>query len=274
MSNERSLLRVTHGLLLMALLVAGGCGNAGQLRYDSAKEAHQKGIENFEEGDYQRATEYFQAVFDYGRAHEWAADAQFYLGRAYYQDEKYVLAASEFARFLQLYRQDERAPRAEYMRAMSYYKQSPPYQLDQTKTKQAIDYFQLFLDRYPNHELASQAQSKIEELRKKLARKKFAAAELYERQERYEAAAKTYEDVFDKYPDTVWADDALLGAIRSYIAYSDLSVESKQAERLQPALDLYDQLVQLYPDSPLLKEAEALYEKAQRRMETFAANES
>ena len=43
----------------------------------------------------------------------------------------------------------------------------------------------------------------------KLARKEFAGAELYERRELYEAAALSYVRVFDQYPDTRWADDAL-----------------------------------------------------------------
>ncbi|WP_243664856.1 outer membrane protein assembly factor BamD [Rhodothermus marinus] len=60
--------------------------------------------------------------------------------------------------------------------------------------------FQLFIDRYPNHELVDDATQKIRELRAKLARKQYEAARLYERRELYEAAAVTYEAVFDAIP--------------------------------------------------------------------------
>jgi outer membrane protein assembly factor BamD len=261
-------------LSVLGLLVLAGCGASGRLSYDSAQEAYNKGVENFENENYARAARYFQAVFDYGRDNEWASDAQFYLGRSYYQNEKYLLAASEFNRFTQLYRGDERAARAEYMRAMANYKQAPDYQLDQTKTKRALDLFQLFLNRYPESEYRSEAEARITELRERLAHKKFAAAKMYERRERYEASAQTYEKVFDEYPDTDWADNALLGAMRAYLAYSNLSVQSQKQKRLQPALDHYEQLVQLYPDSPVLKKAETLYEKAQKRMNRLTANQS
>jgi outer membrane protein assembly factor BamD len=75
--------------------------------------------------------------------------------------------------------------------------------------------------------------------------------------------------VFDKYPDTRWADDALLGAMGAYIAFSDQSVEARRAERLQKALDSYQRLL-LFTDSPLLKEAEAVYEQINTRMERLA----
>ena len=253
--------------LLVVLLLGAGCAGTGRVAHDSAEEAYKKGMEHFEQENYGRAAEYLQSVFDYGRSNEWAADAQFNLGRAYYQDEKYLLAASAFTRFKQLYRQDERVPEAEYRRAMANYELSPPYQMDQTKTKRAVEYFQLFLNRYPNSEYVPEAEARIRELREKLAHKQYNAAQLYERRGLYEAAALSYESVFDQYPDTEWADDALLGAINAYLQYSGVSVRSQQPERLRLVIENYDRLVQLFPNSPLLKEAEALYEKAQARLD-------
>jgi len=79
----------------------------------------------------------------------------------------------------------------------------------------------------------------------------------------YEAAAQTYVSLFDTYPETEWADDALLGAIRSYVDYADNSVQSKQEERYREAVNNYERLAQLFPDSPRTKQAQSLYERAQ-----------
>ena len=261
-------------ILVAALAVLAGCSGSARLQHDSAQDAYQQGMDRFENEDYEDAIRYFRAVFSYGRANDWADDAQLQMARAYRNNNQYRLAATEYRRFLQLYRNDERVPVAEFERAMCYYRLSPRYQLDQSDTRQAISFFQLFIDRYPNHELVPEAQEHVEELRAKLAHKKYEAATLYETRDMYRAAALTHEVVFDQYPETAWADDALLGAIRSYIEYAAQSVEQRQAERLQKAIENYNRLIQVFPDSPLLKDAEALYEEAQERLSAIQERQS
>jgi outer membrane protein assembly factor BamD len=178
------------------------------------------------------------------------------LAKAYYENGEYIIAASEFGRFAEIYRSDPRAPEAEYQRALSYYQLSPSYQLDQTETKRALDEFILFANRHPNSELVPKASEYVLELRNKLAHKLYESAGLYERRELYE-------------PDTPWADDALVGAMRNFIAFSDMSIQQRQAERLQQAVDNYDRLIQIFPDSPLLKQAEQLYTQAQERLDAL-----
>ena len=67
--------------LLLAVFWAG-CAGSGRVRYESPKEAFEKGKAFFDEGDYQKAIEMLQGTFDFGRTHQWAADAQFYLAKA------------------------------------------------------------------------------------------------------------------------------------------------------------------------------------------------
>ena len=155
---------------------------------------------------------------------------------------------------------------------MTYYERSPGYQLDQTDTERGIEVFNLYMKRYPSHDSVLVASQRVQQLRQKLARKKYNAAQLYERRELYEASALSFEAVFDTYPDTPWADDALLGAMRSYIAFSNQSIATRQAERLQQAVDHYQRLLQIFPDSELLKEAEALHERANAQLEYLTAN--
>ena len=257
--------------ILCAAVFLAGCSGTGRITYDSPEEAYQSGVERLEAGDYERAIEYFQAVFNYGRGNEWADDAQLKLAEAYYQSEQYILAASEYTNFLQIYRTDERAPRAMYQRAMSYYQLSPNYKLDPTQTQRAIDYFQLFISRYPDDDRVTDAEERIAELRNKLAHKKFAAGEGYARRDQFEAAAVTFESVFDQYPETDWADNALFEAMRSYAEFAEISVPSRQAERYGLAVDQYERLVQIFPESPVLKEAEALYTEIQSRLEQIAS---
>lgn len=263
--------RLTTVLLLFVTFTLAACAGSGRLRYDSPQEAYQKGMDAFERGRYTRAIEYFQGAFDYGRTHEWADDAQFMLARAYAASKQYILAASEYTRFAELYRADPRAADAELERARAYAAQSPNYELDQTSTEQAIQYFQLFINRYPDHERAGEAEQQIRTLRGKIARKAFEAGQLYERRELFEAAAMTYERAFQDYPDTEWADDALVGAVRAYKLFAEQSVEARQAERYQLALDNYERFVQIYPNSALRVEAENLYTAVQQQLRSVTA---
>ncbi len=259
------------GLALFFGLI--GCSGSQRVTHDSPKQAYEKGMKHYEQENYDKALRYFRGVLSYGRGNEWGPDAQFKLAMTQRKKGKYLVAANEFKRFAQLYRTDPMIARAEYQRARAYYSRSPEYQLTQTDTRKAIELFQLFTDRYPDHELVPKAQKKVDELRAKLAHKKFDAAKLYERRDMWRAATQTYEDVFDEYPDTPWADNALLGALRSYVRYADRSVRQKQAERYQQAIAKYDRLTQLFPESPLLKQAHALRDEAQRKLERVRARD-
>ena len=259
----RNLIPSRTSLLIVLAVLLTGCAGSGRVRYESPKEAYEKGRAFFDEGDYVKAIEMLQGTFDFGRTHQWAADAQLYLARSYRGNKEYLLAANEFTRFTQIYRSDPRVPDAEYELAMTYYDRSPAYRLDQTDTERAIVQFQLFMTRYSDHPLVEEAAGRAVELRSKLARKQFNTAELYARREYYGAAAVSYEAVFDRYYDTDFADDALLGALQSYFDYAKLSVPEKKLERLRLAEANYDRLMQIFPDSPLIKDAEAIYMKVQ-----------
>lgn len=257
--------------VLVGLLV--GCSGGDQLSYRGPEEAYQKGMDQFEDEDYQQAIRLFRGVFEYGRGNEWAPKARFQLALAQRELGKHLVAANEFKRFTELYRNNELLPRAEFERANSYYLRSPMYRLDQSDSEQGISLFRLFIDRYPDHDLVPEAKEKIEELRGKLARKKYEAGELYEERDMWNAATTVYEEVFDQYPDTPWADDALLGAVRAYIRYADRSVQQKQAERYQKAIQNYNRLTQLFPESDLVDRAEGLYSEARNKLDRVQARD-
>ncbi|MXY07805.1 MAG: outer membrane protein assembly factor BamD [Rhodothermaceae bacterium] len=260
--------------VIVLVLFVAGCAGSGRLSYDSPNEAYTKGLEHYEAGRYSRAAQYFNGVSEFGRAHEWAPDAQLYLARSHRQNRDYILAASEYTRFTELFRADPRVPDAEFERAMTFFERSPQIELDQTSTRRGIEVFNLYIQRYSSHDSVDVAIQRVGELRQKLADKQFHAARLYERRGLYQAAALSYELVFDKYPDTPLADDALLGAIRSYIEYSAQSIIQRQPERLQKAINNYQRLVDLFPDSELMDVANELNEQAEKDLNALIENDA
>lgn len=256
-------------LLLLALPLAlglpaalTGCSGAEEATYESAQQAYLQGMQHYEQRRYRRAAETLQRVFDFGRTSEQAADAQFYLARALFEDGDYALAGGEFTRFMQLYPDDARVEEAEYGRVQAYARLSPPVELDQTDTERAIEYVRLFINRYPNSVYAPDVGGLLDELQEKLALKQLNAGRLYQRRELYEAAAISYLEVLDRFPTSQYADDALLGAAESYLAYGQGSILVRQSERFEQAIATYNRMVDLFPGSPLLPQAQEVYDEA------------
>ena len=251
---------IRSGLFALVVLVSG-CGG-GPTTFSSAQEAYDRGIEQSGRGKYGLAIESLRAALDFGRTSELADDAQLALARAYAADGQYLLAGNEFTRFIEFYRTDDRIEQAAYERIQAYAALSPRYELDQTDTRQALVYIRGYIQQYPQSPNVAAAEALRAELREKLARKQYETARLYVRREYYDAAVIAFQDVLVDYPTSAYADDAMLGAIDAQIEYAARSVEARRMARYQTALDLYDQLVTLFPQSPTLTEAQGLYDRA------------
>ena len=112
-----------HRIHILAILAAvlwfAGCAGTSKISYLSPQEAYDKGMVEYERGRYDRAAQYFQGVFDFGRTVAIAAEAQLMLARSYRGNKEYILAASEYTRFTELYRTDPREAVA-YSEPVSY----------------------------------------------------------------------------------------------------------------------------------------------------------
>ena len=252
-------------VLLGGLVVAGtGCSGArGLQQITSAEAAFTEGKDLFDRGRHMRAIEYFQRVFDFGRGHVFAPDAQFYLAQSYFKTRQYLLAANEFTRFVEFYRNDPRVEEGDYMRALSYVRLSPPYQLDQTDTHNALTFLRLYLGKHPEGKHSDEVIRLIDEMRHKLARKQFEIAELYETRGMNHAAAIEFLRLLETYPDSEFADNALFGALRNYRDFAMRSIPTRRVERLELAAEQYTRLAQLFPNSDVLPEARVVYQEVQ-----------
>lgn len=231
-------------------------------RGDSVEVAYQKAMAFYEEGDWGEAANAFDTVTRVGRGTEYGQDAQYYLAESYYKDKKYLLAASEYDRYVSFYPRDERREEVEFKAAMCYYHLSPRYKLDQSQTREAIERFQLFNNRYPDSEYVTQAAERIDVLRDKLAHKSYEAAQFYIRTGQYKAATIYLDITIDRYPETKWAERALVDQVRTYIVYADNSIAGRQAERYAKAVEAYETFIQLFPNSEFRADIEILHDEA------------
>jgi outer membrane protein assembly factor BamD len=253
--------------LFTLLILTSACRNKDLIRPgDPLNVAYDKSVALFEEEKYDDAAYGFDLVTRIGRGTNFSKDAQFYLAESYFFDRQYILAASEYERFISYYPQDEKRQQVEFKLALCFYEQSPRYRLDQTQTRRAIQLFRLFNNKYPDSELVVESAQKIDELRNKLARKSFEAGEFYLRTSRYVAASIYFDQVVDQYPESKWAEQSLLKQIETYITYADNSITEKQVERYTLAVDNYEKFIQLFPQSKNRGNAESMYSDAIKKI--------
>jgi outer membrane protein assembly factor BamD len=256
-------MRTLFILFLMALVLSS-CRSRDLIRPgDSIEVAYEKALNQFENENYGEAARAFETVVSIGRGTDIGQDAQFYLAESYFNNQRFLVAASEYDRYAQFHPNSPRRPEVEFKRAKSYYNLSPRYKLDQSYTRQAIENFRLYISRYPGTDKVEEASEYINELREKLAQKQYSAAAFYKRTNLYNAAAVYYDIVIDDYPETKWAERSLVEQMEAYILYAENSVPQRQAERYQKALDSYNTYLQLFPRGENRSSIENLYDRAQ-----------
>lgn len=254
--------------ILLLLSITLSCSNKELIKPgEPIDSAYEKSITFYEKEEYSDAAYGFDLVTRMGRGTSYAKEAQFLLAESYFKNKQYLLAASEYERFISYYPQDQRREQVEFNRALSYYQQSPRYRLDQGPTTRAIELFQLFNNSYPNSTFIEESAQKIDQLRNKLARKIYESGQFYLRTLRYKAAAIYFDQTLDLYPETQWAESALLKIIETYVSYAEQSIQSKQLERYNLAVENYEKFLQLFPQSMLRGEAESHYLQAISEMQ-------
>lgn len=236
---------------------------------DTLEVAFEKAKSQYDQEKWSSAADAFETVVSIGRGTDLGQEAQYLLAESYYNNRRYLLAASEYERYASFYPRSERRELVDYKEALCYYNLSPRFKLDQSYTQQAIERFRLFNSRYPNSDRVAEVSDYIDELRNKLARKQYEAAEFYMRTDRYSAAIVYHDLVIDNYPESDWAEQALVDKIESYILYADNSVESRQLERYEEAVSSYETYLQLFPRGENRSKAEDLYDSARSAVESL-----
>ncbi|MCH8523617.1 MAG: outer membrane protein assembly factor BamD [Balneolales bacterium] len=238
--------KLTSFILLLVIIL--GCSSSRHIRQgDSLEVAFEKANNFYERGRFTDAARSFETVLSIGRGTEIAQESQYLLAMSYFNNREYLIAASEFQRYATNFPRSDRRIDAEFKQAMSYYRLSPRYKLDQSDTYRAIELMQLFIGRYPNTEQAQEAANLIDEMRNKLAQKEYSAGQMYLRIRQYQAAAIYFGLVLDMFPETKWAERALASQIDAYIQFAENSVPERQAERFQMAINSYETYIQLFP---------------------------
>lgn len=273
-------------IVLCVLSVAvSSCGDYNKLqktsdfgyKYEAAKQY-------YAEGQYNRSALFLQEVIAMLKGTDKGEESLFLLGMSSYKARNYDAATSYFRKYYQSYPKGTYTEKAHYYCAMSLYKNTPEIKLDQTATYEAVTEFQNFLELYPESELSDQVREQIFALQDKLVEKEYLSAKLYYDLgsyfsnctyggSNYQACIVTAENAINDYPYTTRREDFAILILRAKFELAAQSVESKKEERYHNAIDEYYGFTNEYPESIYMKEANALFKKAQKYTGTDNATE-
>ena len=162
-----------------------------------------------------------------------------------------------FKQFTEVFPSSTRAEEMEYMRAYTYYRQSPKLELDQTNTQKTIGYMQTFINTHPESPRNKEATEIIDLSRQKLEGKAYKSAELYYNMGHYRAAAIAFTSLMNDFPDSQQSDAYKLQVIKSYYLFAVNSVEEKKPARFEQVINECNDFTDRFPESKLNKEVDS-----------------
>lgn len=238
-------------LLILTGLSIQSCGGSKKLKNMTVRERLEHAKKLYNDGKYFEAKNQFQILILNNPGSRIIDEAQFYYAETFYATKEYITAAAEYERLINRYPNSEYLDDSSYKIGCSYFKLSPKAQLDQKYTYQAIDFFQQFLDEFPNSEHVKDVTDKLRQCRDKLAEKEFSTGVLYKKGQHYTAAIISFDEVLKKFYDTKYAEDSLYW--KAYCHY--------QINEPAKARDAINILLKKYSSSKLKERAKDLASK-------------
>ncbi|MDE3157035.1 MAG: outer membrane protein assembly factor BamD [Acidobacteriota bacterium] len=195
------------------------------------------------------AHELFQKIVDNYPQSQYVPQARLGLGDAYLGQktpESLVLALNQYREYLTYYPTSDQAPYAQYQLAMTHFNQMRGPERDQTQTRDAIQEFETFLQRYPNSTLVADAEKRLREAKDRLDEHDYEVGLFYFHINWYPGAIDRFQSILKSDPQYSGRD-----AVLFYLGESLVKLK-----RPAEALPYYVQLVKQFERSQYLQDAQ------------------
>jgi outer membrane protein assembly factor BamD len=225
---------------------------------------YRKAFEYYNVGDFVRSGQLFDDLVSIYSATNKADTIAFYQAMSYFKQKDFLTASHYFTQFFKNQRQSPFAEESEYLAGYCYFMQSPRASLDQANTHAAIEAFQIFLTRHPESKYAEDANKYMSDMKDKLVDKSYLTAKLYYDLGQYKASIIALNNSLDDYPDTKYREKLMFWLLTSSYLLAENSVPSKMKERFQSTVDEYYSFIGEFPESEHAKDAQRMYNRADR----------
>ena len=259
-------LKLTLSILLLVIVAFAGCKSKYEkLRAssDTAKK-YREAVRLYDKKDYSKALGLFDDLVQKYRGTAEAEDLSYYFAYTNYKLKDYTTARYHFKTFADTYASSAKAEECRFMAAYCFYLESPVFSLDQENTIKAIEALQLFINLYPKSERVTEASKLISNLRDKLEMKSYANAKLFLDIGDFKSAVIAFRNSASDFPDTKYAEEMEFLTIKAQAMYAKASLEVKQEERYNEAINLFTEFAKNYPSSKYLKDGEEIKKNSEK----------
>lgn len=238
------------------MLTITSCNNFGKvLKSKDYEYKLAKADEYYGKKKYRYAQQLYEDLFPVYKGSEKFEDLYYKYAYCFYYMEMYRDAENLFKGYLEVFPNSTKAEEVDYMRAFCFYKQSPKIDLEQVNTVKAMGMMQTFINTHPGSSKIKEATEVIDKSRAKLEVKEYRAAKLYYNLSQFRASALAFSALLNNYPESTKGEDYKLMVVKSYYRFAKLSIVEKQLERFEKVTEEYEDFVDRYPESKLLKDA-------------------
>lgn len=230
--------------------------NDYNLKYETA-------IKFYNEKEYLKSQQLFESVLPIYRGTDKDETINYYIAQCNYMNEDYAMASYYLKTFVNTFPNSDKAEECRYLTGYCYYMSSPKYSLDQEYSRNAIEEFQVYINKYPNGVNVDLCNKYSTELRKKIEKKAFLNSKTYYDMEKYKAANVAFKNYINGFPDSDYREEALFLIVKSGFLMAENSIVTKQTERYESVINDYESFLDEYPSSKHIKEAEKYFAKSQ-----------
>lgn len=205
---------------------------------------------------YNYAKQLYEELFPLMKGQPQFEDLFYKFAYCSYYLRDWMNAENLFKQFVEVFPTSPKAEEMEYMRAYTYYRQSPKTPLDQTNTQKTIGLMQTFINTHPGSAKNKEAGEIIDLCRVKLEDKEHLSAQLYYNMGKYRAAAIAYTSLMNDFPDSQRSDEYKFQIIKAYYLFASNSVDEKKPARYEQVVTECNDFSDRFPESKLIKEVE------------------
>lgn len=227
----------------------------------------------YKKGKYKKALKLMEQIVPVYRGKPQAEKLMFMYADTYYKLEDFYLSGYQFERFAISYPKSDSVETAAYYSASSYYELSPVYSLDQKDTYTGLEKLQAFIDTYPNSEYRKEANKKVKELTYKLQKKDIEVAKQYLKTglalNSYKNSITAFENFISDHPGSIFREDAYFGRFQAQYELALQSVPKKVEDRLQIAIEYFNDFMKYYGQSELAEKAKEIKKDIDKKIETI-----
>jgi outer membrane protein assembly factor BamD len=257
------------------MLLSASCSKFRKIeKSDDWKLKYNAGLKYYEKKDYYRTAILFEQILPIVRGLPEGEKVEFYLAYCQYYERTYLLASNQFKTFFENYGRSSLAEEAYYMYAYSLYAASPAENLDQKSSIEAMGAMQTYVNQFPDSKFADKANEVIAASQKKLEKKGFEGAKQYLKLKYYQAAVVAFDNFRKSFPDSQYMEEVVYLKILAQYKLAIQSISSKQKDRFSATVDYYKELVDNYPKSNFLKEAERYYSDSLEQLNKLKTKKS